>query len=75
MKRPIPVTSCTECGNAGYNPTSSTFVVEKRSRANGVRAQIQAQSTILIGNNVPPATALEPNVMRLAFDAEERDGF
>ena len=21
LKRPVPVTSCTECGNAGYNPT------------------------------------------------------
>jgi DnaJ-class molecular chaperone len=21
LKRPLPVTSCTECGNAGYNPT------------------------------------------------------
>jgi DnaJ-class molecular chaperone len=21
LKRPVPVTFCTECGNAGYNPT------------------------------------------------------
>jgi hypothetical protein len=54
---------------------SSIFVAEKPSAVNGVRARIQAQSTILTGKNVPPATALEPNVMRSALDAGERDGF
>ena len=42
---------------------------------NGVRARIQAQPTILIGKNVPPATASVPNVTRLAFGVGEWDGF
>jgi hypothetical protein len=27
MKRPLPVTSCTTCGNAGYNLTLNVWIV------------------------------------------------
>ncbi len=71
MKRPVPVTSCTECGNAGYIPTLINLRCGKTINGERCKSTNQAQSTILIGNNAHLATAVESNVTQLAFGVEE----
>ena len=48
MKRPIPVTSCTECGNAGYNPTLVNLRCRKTINGYVARVRIQARPRCLL---------------------------
>ena len=75
LKRPVPVTSCTECGNAGYNATLINLRCGKNVNGERCREQIRARSTIRTGKNAYLVTGSEPNATQLALSVEERVGF
>src|ERR1700684_1353116 len=72
MKRPMPVTSCTECSNAGYNPTLINLRCGKTIKGERCTGTNSSAINDSDWKECPSCNALEPNVMQLAVGAGER---